>query len=225
MRLSQFVQLRYARYQAAVPTAERIIRKYLAQFWGDENLPVPMIKLVKKMGVGWVARDVWRSSSPDNTTMELNVHLLESDDQLEKVIAHELIHHWQFLRKGLGAHSRQVSRLFGHGPDFRQWAAKINSVKGKDFVTEKSNEVTTQEVPEFTVLIKEIRPGTYGWMWAKRPSAKQQEAMRQLKERGWKQTTSTKYELSYGPKISPRGSYATTPLFNDLLEKLYQKAA
>lgn len=216
MRLSQFVQLKHARYTTSKATAERIIRKYLATFWGDDNLPVPEIKLVKRMGVGWVARDVWRKGQP-NTTMEINVHLVESDDQLEKVVAHELIHHWQFLKEGRA----------GHEGSFKTWMQKINAKKGADFVTKDSNEITTQEVPEFFVLIKEVKPGQYGWMWAKRPSKKQQEAIKVFQERGWKLTKSKKYELSYGPKISPRGGYSVThhPELEAELERLWKSAA
>lgn len=216
MRLSQFVQLKHARYTTSKATAERIIQKYLNAFWKEDNLPVPEIKLVKRMGVGWVARDVWNRGA-DNTRMELNVHLVESDDQLEKVIAHELIHHWQFLKEGRA----------GHEGSFKTWMQKINAKKGADFVTKDSNEITTQEVPEFFVLIKEVRPGTYGWMWAKRPSKKQQATIETLKERGWKLTKSKKYELSYGPKIGPRGAYSTTdqPDLKAELEALWKKAA
>jgi hypothetical protein len=113
-------------------------------------------------------------------------------------------------------------KLFSHGSEFKKWAAKINAVKGTDYVTEKSDQFTVTDVPEFYVLLKELRPGVIGWSWAKRPSKKQQEEIKALQEKGWKLTKSKMYELSYGPTIGGRGAYSTTrnEKINDVLKKL-----
>jgi hypothetical protein len=226
MRLSQFLRSA-AGFTVSTSQVQQIAHKYLNQFFHEFNLPVPEVKLVKKMGVGWLARDVWRPSTPDTTTLEINVYLIESEEQLDRIIAHELIHHYNFVVLKYGKLSGGMAKMMGHGPEFKKWAAKINSVKGADYVTEKSDQISTTEVPEFYVLVKEIRPGTIGWAWSKRPSAKQLEAIKVLQEKGWKLTKSKMYELSYGPTIGPRAPYATTrnDKINDVLQELWQKAA
>jgi hypothetical protein len=89
MRLSQFV--RFAQnYTATRSEVERVARKYLSQFFHEFDLPTPNVKLVKKLGVGWLARDKWVASDPDNTTLEINVYLIESEDQLDRIVAHEV---------------------------------------------------------------------------------------------------------------------------------------
>jgi hypothetical protein len=228
MRLSSFCVLRReaAAFKLTAAKAEKAARPYLQKFWPD--LPMPRIKIVKRVGVAWLGRDKWTSSNPDNTILELNANLISSDEDLGKVIAHELIHHYHFLKEDYGTLSNSMFKALAHGVDFKRWANKINGWKGQGWVHEKSNEVLLHDIPEFMVLIKEVSPGTFGWMWAKRPSAKQKELIERFKQRGWVQTKATKYELTYGPRINKRGEYTTAPTvpsLNEILKTLYYKAA
>lgn len=214
-------------FTVSASQVQQIAHKYLSTVFHEFNLPIPEVKLVKKLGVGWLARDVWHPATPDTTTLEVNVLLIESEEQLDRIIAHEVIHHYTFVVLKYGKLSGGMAKALGHGPEFKKWAAKINSVKGADYVTEKSDQISTTEVPEFFVLLKEVRPGTLGWAWAKRPSAKQQEAIKALQGKGWRLTKSTMYELSYGPTIGPRAPYATTynEKLNTVLQGLWQAVA
>lgn len=228
MRLSQFCVLmrEAAAFKLTASKAEKVARPYLQKFWSD--LPMPKIKIVKRVGVAWLGRDKWTAADPNNTTLELNSNLISSEEELGKVIAHELIHHYHFLKEDYGRMSKSAFKMMAHGADFKKWAAKINSWKGDGWVHEKSNEVLLHEIPEFTVLIKEVSPGTFGWMWGKRISAKQKELIESYKQRGWVEAKATKYELTYGPRINKRGEYTTAPTIpslNEVLKTLYYKAA
>jgi len=223
MRLSRFVHLTQgaAEFKVTPAAAAKIARNYLLRYWSD--LPTPKFKVVKRMGVKWLGRTKWTSKEPDNTLIELNGYSISTEEKLDQVLAHELIHHWQFMAEDYGNLSGSMFRMLAHGTSFDKWAAKINSAKGPNYVTETSNELVETRVPEFTVLVKQVAPGEYGWMWAKRPSAKQKGLIEKFLEKGWKVVKSTLYELTYGPRIGPRGAYATSFLdeVNEHLQKLW----
>lgn len=223
MRLSQLMRL--AAFKPTSAAALKIIRKYLSQFWGSYNLPTPAVKVVKRTGVAWAARCRWIESKPGNTSIEVNAYLASTEEQLEKALAHELIHHYQFLKTDLGRKPGKTSWAEAHGPEFRKWMAKINSVKGTDFVTPKSDEAAKVKVPTFIVLVKKTADG-FGWMWAKRPSASMLQIIDRLLQRGWRKGTSQVYELTHGPRIGKRGAYATTDLdiVNNELKKVWEAA-
>jgi len=226
MRLSLFVATtrQAAAFKVTPAAAAKSARAYLSRYWSD--LPMPSFKMVKRMGVRWLGRTKWRSDSPDNTIIELNVHALPTQEKMDQVVAHELIHHWQFLKEDYGSLSGNLFKMLAHGSSFDKWAAKINSWKGPNYVTEKSNEMIGGEAPEFIVLIKQVSPGSYGWMWAKRPSAKQLSLIERFIEKGWRKATSKMYELTQGPRIGPRGTYVTTyeDAINEHLQTLWHDA-
>lgn len=87
----------------------------------------PKIKLRDDPRIDWVGRTD-RHSDHSPTTIELQKGLFKNDRFLERVIAHEMVHHRNYLA------STEDEK---HGAAFREGAARINAIMGPDFVVEK----------------------------------------------------------------------------------------
>jgi len=98
----------------------------------------PSIKFRDTPRADWLGLTDWRVAKPHASTMELQKKILKDDRLLERVVAHEMIHHRDFL----GFTKDEIARVKagikpdGHGPSFREGAGRINAVMGSDFVVE-----------------------------------------------------------------------------------------
>jgi hypothetical protein len=136
----------------------------------------PIVEVKTRIGAHWLGRDRWTSRMPHTTTMELQRSLLAVPRTLERVIAHEMVHH----RDMLALTPQQIELLKlgikpdGHGPSFRQGAALINAMMGPDFVTETSDQDYEVAPPEkdLYLLIVPLHEfgGRLGYAWAARLS-------------------------------------------------------
>lgn len=168
-------------------TFARLTKKYLAilQFDG----PPPRWQLKNNLGPKWLGRCVWAPSMPETCTILVQKIATTDPRTLERVAAHELCHHAEFLggvatftaRYGAGPPDkvmRFVSTMMraqaSHAEPFLAGAAKVNAVMGKDFVTVKSDEsyATSETGRPFYVLVGPISPGSVriGWAWSARLS-------------------------------------------------------
>ena len=163
--------------EAVAPGAiTSIIQKLLDRFFGEHDLPMPKLKFVNRMSARYLARCKWYKGA-DNTEVEIQKAVLGDEKTLTRVLAHELIHHWQYLRTDQFTALSLAKLGFspdGHGPEFDQYAAKINAVMGAGYVSKTSDQsFDTSEVPPFYILVQPHGNGQYGYSVALRPSAKQ----------------------------------------------------
>ena len=220
----------------SVMQVEASIRKFLDRFFKEYNLPMPRIKIVNNVGSRWLGRDSYSPSvDKNNTTMEIQKRITGDEKTLDRVIAHELIHHWDFLTKfGHPEHgddnwkkSHQMQRLgFSddpHGKQFRDWADKINMVMGKDYVSEKSDETytTTLDKDFFLLLYPLSKTSTekIGWSWCVRPSDEQKQVIRQRLTEGGRLFLSRDERYTQGAKIKKYGGFSV-PTKKDLQDKV-----
>lgn len=157
---------------ATVGTSEikTLITNILKRFFSQFHLPIPKIDIVNDPHSDWLGRCEIKPHE-QNTTLFLQKRALEDKKTVERIVAHELIHHWDFLIN---------QNDEGHGTNFKKMEAKINSVMGKDFVTEKSD-MTYQTVSEqaYYLLITPVpHSQKYGFSWAVRPSQEQKEEIK-----------------------------------------------
>ena len=91
---------------------------------------------------------------------------------MERVVAHEVVHHAQYLR--LDPAEFQLVRIgvrpIGHGRSFHEIAALLNERMGEGFVTAKSDQeyVVMPSGRRILLLISPTRIGRLGWQWATR---------------------------------------------------------
>jgi len=136
----------------------------------------PIVEVKTRIGANWLGRDRWSSRRPHTTTMELQRSIVGDPMTLERVVAHEMVHHRDML--ALTPEEIELTKLGikppAHGPSFRQGAAIINALMGPEFVTELSDQEYVQAPPErdLYLLIVPLRgDGRLGFAWAARLSS------------------------------------------------------
>ena len=214
-------------------TLEQIAHKYLQKLPG--SLPMPKFEIPSNYNSPWLGRCTWKPGEP-NTTIQVQRNIFKDEETLHRVIAHELCHHYDFLvnelpdyQKSPKAYSFLARHREGHGPKFHKIAAMLNSVFGKDFITEKSDEaMVVDAVRDYLCLLAKDKAGRIYWAVAARPSAKQKaylaKAMSaQYDHREYKLVRLTDPLLAQGSSIGTGMSSARTdgtPVSHSLIERL-----
>lgn len=132
--------------------AERIdgyVDKYMGilQIAGEP----PSIKIRNDPKATWLGRLEWRTERPHTSILELQKRLFKNDRHLERTIAHEMIHHRDFLALTDDAVARIDAGLVPDAPkkhtaSFAEGAARINAVMGSGFVVK---EEAPEDLPEY----------------------------------------------------------------------------
>lgn len=182
------------------------------------QLPEPELKIVNQPRANWLGQDNWQLriengkwSWDETTTISLQRSILNDENTLRRIIAHELCHHAEALTtslekakeqeaKGLGEwgfkeFSRYLRRSNGHGPEWRKYAQKFNAKYGADFVTEKSDEsyaVEEQELRPYHILLKRDYDGKLAYEVSSRISPK----MKRQLDRMAQDKEGTEYRLT-----------------------------
>ena len=174
-----------SRVEAAVSVmqVETSLKKIMNKFFKEYDLPIPRIKIANSLTATWLGRDVYKSGDT-NTTLEIQKRITDDEKTLDRILAHELIHHWEFLILNPKADSKNSyiqranhtyqGKQTSHGRPFRDWSAKINAVMGKDYVTEKSDStyvLTSIDKDYYVLITPSVYKGKLGWGWAVRPSS------------------------------------------------------
>jgi len=221
--------------EADLGTIHSIAVDLLKQFFPEYpvKIPLPNFKLSNETNPRALGVCKWKKGEP-TTTIVIQKTVLDDVDSLKRVIAHELIHHWQYLTLDMDKHFR-LSKYGGgidfHGKTFDDKAHEMNSVLGKDYVTVKSDQSykTTPSTKEFFVLIKPITNSTHkevygGYSWASviRPSADQKALIKRYKENGAKLIKTSDQRLHAGPiKLGAGTSTTRDKEVQQVLKDLY----
>ena len=191
----------------------------------------PSIKLRSNLGSKWLGRSSWSSKRPHTTLLELQQSILGDDRTLERVIAHEMIHH----RDALAISENDVVLMHvgikpeSHGASFREGAARINAVMGSGFVTAVSDKEYSHAPSgkTFLVLITPLPDGRLGWTWAARLGSQAKAWVDELVGRGSRLVHTTDERWTRGSKIKRYGGYSIPRDSGDaaLLQEMYATAS
>lgn len=219
-----------------MPTLDDIaaaIDGYVTKYMGILQIDgePPIIKLRSNLGSKWLGRSTWSPSRPHTTLLELQQAILGDERTLERVIAHEMIHH----RDALAISENEVVLLRvgikpeAHGASFREGAARINAVMGSDFVTAVSDKEYKHTAPlkKFVLLITPLPNGRLGWTWAARLGPKALDWANDLIARGSRLVHTTDERWTRGRKIERYGGYSVPRDSQEtaLLQELYEGGA
>lgn len=165
--------------QIHIEKLQTMAKEILNKHFKDLNLPVPEFKLRDTMEL-YEAQDVYNPSKPDNTTIEIQKRALSDESTVRRILAHELIHHAEFLTEREKATNKFLNRFTkGHGTFFKEWMNKINSSEGTHYVTEKSDQsYSTVSNKEYYLYVKPVEGGKYGVAIFVRPSPEQKEILK-----------------------------------------------
>lgn len=197
------------------------------------NTP-PEIKIANNIGSPWLGTCRWVTSRPETTTITLQKQILSHSTTMERVVAHEMVHHWELL----SLTPAQVSLLriginpTSHGAKFQEGASKINAIIGPDFVTPKSDSSyeLSANTKEFYLLICPVygRDKQLGWAWCVRPSQKIKDRITQkCTQEGAKVIMTSDERWTVGEKIKAYGGFSVPRPNSELkleLEKLFNQA-
>lgn len=149
-----------------------IVDKY-AKFFGVGPDMLPEIEIHDNLGSKWFALTVWHPGRPHTSTIQIQKAALVDAQTVERIIAHEMIHHVNFLRM-TAAERAALKHARGtlsddHGKEFLEMAASVNAEMGEGFVSERSDadfKVAPNE-KKFFLLIEPVYSGRMlGYSWA-----------------------------------------------------------
>jgi len=212
---------------------DEYVAKYM-QMLGAADEPPPIIQIRNNLGSKWLGRTTWKGRAPETTTIELQQVIVNHPATLERVVAHEIVHHVEALQM-TEVEKRRVELgipLPSHGRHFFDLAARINREMGDNFVSEKSDlsyEQDTRTNKPFIVLV--APPGSYAphyaWAWAVRPSKKTLDWAQRIIDSGGKLVQSYDRRWTRGVPLKAFGGVSVAaPNSEDeqLLKELYEQS-
>jgi len=218
-----------------MPTLDEVtarIHDYVAKYMAmlDIHGDPPIVKIRNNLGSQWLGRSTWTPSKPHTTLLELQQSILWDAPTLERVVAHEMIHH----RDALAISENEVALLkFGikpesHGASFREGAEKINAVMGAGFVTKESDKEYKHAAPkkDYVLLITPLPGGRLGWTWSARLGPKATDWVAELVAKGSRIVHTSDNRWTRGAKIVRYGGYSMPKTEEDIaeLQKLFDQA-
>lgn len=190
----------------------------------------PIVKLRSNLGSAWLGRSTWSTKNPNTTLLEIQQAIIGDERTLERVIAHEMIHH----RDALMLSEADIARIrlgikpAEHGTSFHEGAERINAIMGPDFVTTTSDKEYkyAPSRKEFVVLVTPLPKGQLGYAWAARLGPKAIDVANRAVERGARLVRTTDERWTRGAKIERFGGYSVPKdgADQDLLKALFDAA-
>lgn len=137
---------------ANLTNIHRISRELIRDFFPDLN--EPDYKIVNNTIPKWLgrAKGVWEQGELKTVTVSIQKAILDDEDTLRRVLAHELVHCWEYQSV---PYRKLKMQNDGHGRFFKEEAARLNSKLGPDYVTTTSDQsyVMSEQKP-FYILIQ-----------------------------------------------------------------------
>lgn len=201
---------------------------------GIDAVEEPDVVLRDNVGSRWLGRwsMKWKAGLPGRPVIEIQRSVLPDGRTLERVVAHEVVHHVQYLR--MDPSEMELLRIgirpVGHGASFQQIAAILNERVGAGFVTAKSDQeyVVMPSGKRILLLISPTRIGRLGWQWATRLGPKAHEWARRKISEGARlvEAYDNDFVWTSGPRIEAWKGWAMPPDGDvaDRLRELYEGA-
>lgn len=206
------------------------VNRYVDKYMGILGITVrPRLIVKDNLGSKWLGRCLWSERSPGSSLIEIQKSILSQPRTLERVVAHEMVHHLHFLK--LTPYDIQLIKLGirkdGHGKAFCDDAKIINAVMGKDFVNITSDESDTFEENKkpFFILVRKLEGNRgWGWSWGSRLSPKMKQEIVRQRERGAKVFQVTERIWTAGAKLERFGGFSVIKPgpHEDQLRSLYE---
>ena len=195
-----------------------LVRTYLGLL-GIDAIEEPEIVLQHDTGSRWLGRwsMKWKAGLPGRPVIQIQRSVLSDPRTLERVVAHEVVHHVQYLQ--MDPSEIELLKLgirpVGHGASFRQIAEILNAKVGEGFVTEKSDQeyVVQPSGRRILLLISPTRIGRLGWQWATRLGPKAREWVERKTSEGARlvETIDDDFVWTSGPRIEAWKGWAIPP--------------
>ena len=145
---------------------EGIARKYLNMLPRGTEIPPPMMQTVDQPSMDWAGLSEWHHDKQVHGLIKVQKAALEDEETLERVIAHEICHYWEFF--ATFEWNQGDPEKLGHGTD-SLWAKAARIINGKvgdpNFISELSDtSYVFRNSKEFYVLVAQGM-SELGWVW------------------------------------------------------------
>lgn len=202
----------------SVERIRSLVRAYLAML-GISDVQEPDIVVQDNVGSRWLGRwsMKWKNDLPGHPRIQIQRSVLSDQRTLERVVAHEVVHHVQYLQLDPAEFNllRIGIRPLGHGESFRRIAAIVNARVGEGFVTEKSDleYVVMPSGKRILLLIAPTRIGRLGWQWATRLGPKAHDWVQRKISEGARlvEAYDNDFVWTSGPRIEAWKGWAMPP--------------
>lgn len=190
---------------------------------GAKNLP--QVKIQNNLGSKWLGRTLWYCSGNWTTTMVLQKSILSDPKTLERIIAHEMVHHVDVITLSEDelrhrCRSRKNIMAASHAERFLALAQVINDHVGEDLVTVTSDErYVVEATKEFLVMIVPTGDGRHAFAWGVRMTPTLAKLVERYWDRGGRVSKTTDLRWTRGVKI---GKGFGIPLQKEDLDALKQ---
>ena len=163
--------------EAKVMAIVKEYMKYIAP-----GLPLPVIQVVNTLKKRWLGRCEYTPLlDVNNTVIKIQKSIINDDNTLRRVVAHELCHHdwnltyWKLLNPRTARLLQKAHSDFGHGEEWLKRAAVFNAEFGANFITPKSDEsyVQDENTKQFYVLVTNMFRGNLTYATSVKLSPKQ----------------------------------------------------
>jgi hypothetical protein len=223
--LARQIAARFLEGRSAPALVMDMARKY-AHMLGLSELP--RISIKDNLGSHWLGRCIFRIGQQN--VMEIQKSAMFDEVTLERVVAHEMCHHAEYL----ALTDQDLAKLKvgirppSHGKQWEVFAAKVNSVMGSGYVTETSDSshILAPETKPYSLLIVEFGGGRLGYAVGVRITPKMQEFINRYIEKGGRVVKTTDPRWANAPRIGD-GRFGVPPKPEDQgkLRALYEGAA
>jgi len=205
---------------------EDLVDKYMDLL--DVGGMTPRVVVRDNLGSKWLGRTIWTPRDPDTTVIQLQKEIFDDPNTLERVLAHEMIHHKEMLE--LTEYDKTRLRLGirppSHGEKFRFWAGKVNTLMGEAFVTERSDQSYVQRSTgkDYFVLVMPIGNGRYSYAWAVKLTPKARSYVEMLTPQGALLIRTTNPRWAQGAKLGERRGVSVPTSQEDQaeLQRMYE---
>ena len=126
---------------------------------------IPRIAIRNNLSSSWLGRCHFKLGHEN--LMEIQKRVMYDDRTLERIVAHEMAHHADYLELTASEIAMLRARIkrTSHGPRWQSFANKINRVMGEDFVTvfSDASHITAPETKPFVLMIVKMSSGRFGF--------------------------------------------------------------
>jgi hypothetical protein len=131
---------------------------------------LPRIAIRNNISSTWLGRCHFKLGQEN--LMEIQKRVMYDDRTLERIVAHEMAHHADYLEltENEIALLRARIKRTSHGPRWQAFANKINRVMGDDFVTvfSDASHITAPETKPFVLMIAKMHNGRLAYAFGVR---------------------------------------------------------
>lgn len=199
---------------------------------GIDAADEPDVVLRDNVGSRWLGRwsMKWRENSPNRSVIEIQRSVLSDPRTLERVVAHEVVHHADYLSMDPSemALLKLGIRPPEHGESFWRIASIVNERMGEGFVTDKSDReyVVAPSGRRILLLIAPTSRWHLGWQWATRLGPKASEWVKRKTAEDARLVEDYDDRWTRGPRIEAWKGWAVPPDEEtaNRLRELYESA-